>query len=399
MALFGRKRWGQLILLAHFWFGCSPGREKLKTPTADQHRNSAHHRAAPRARPNPPSTFPSGDGSCAPGCGGACIDKHCLKVLASGQDYPTAIAVSEGNVYWVTDPDRGGAGTVMTVPIDGGPARVIVTAQQSPCGIAVDMLNVYWTNDSSGWVANPNGHDDGSVMKVPISGGTPEVLADHQHHPCAVATDARNVYWRATSTAMNCPIDGGTIVPLFPDRKDSMPVAMDTGGTWLAHDGGAPSFDKSVHARARLSLSSNVATDETGVYWAYWRWRDLNVMWKPVSGGPSSRLNARIGDIPGVRRGYGAVSGIVVDETNVYVLSFEERIFEHILVGEDGQEHIWQYGLSIAKVPVRGGRPEFLVWRAGWESEFHEPGGIAVDETSIYFTDAREGTIMRLTPK
>jgi hypothetical protein len=49
------------------------------------------------------------------------------------------------------------------------------------------------------------GHD-GSVMKVPIGGGTPTVLASGQTGAASIAVDATSVYWT----------DADTVVKLTP---------------------------------------------------------------------------------------------------------------------------------------------------------------------------------------
>lgn len=66
------------------------------------------------------------------------------------------------------------------------PPRLI---QPLPTGIALGGMHVYWSN------AGENGGNDGSIMKLPLTGGLPEVLARFQHGARGIAIDATSVWW------------------------------------------------------------------------------------------------------------------------------------------------------------------------------------------------------------
>ncbi|WP_437621025.1 hypothetical protein [Sorangium sp. So ce1151] len=68
--------------------------------------------------------------------------------LASGLYGPEYIVVDATGVYRTNTVD----GTVMTVPIDGGSTITLATGQNLPMGIAVDATSVYWANYGSGTV-------------------------------------------------------------------------------------------------------------------------------------------------------------------------------------------------------------------------------------------------------
>jgi hypothetical protein len=118
--------------------------------------------------------------------------------LASGQNAPTGVAVDAANVYWTNNNE---SGSVMKVPIAGGTPTALAWNQYLPTDIVVDAKNVYWTN-----------HDFyTNVMKVPIQGGTP-ALVSRSGRPAAryLAIDATNVYWTDDfGVVLKAPLAGG----------------------------------------------------------------------------------------------------------------------------------------------------------------------------------------------
>jgi hypothetical protein len=105
-------------------------------------------------------------------------------VIASGLNFPSDIALDSTYIYWTNNGD----GTVMQAPkTPGGAVITLAAAQTYPFGIAVDSENVYWTNNGTA--------SGGTVMKVPIAGGTPSVIASGQNFPMGITLDQTNVYW------------------------------------------------------------------------------------------------------------------------------------------------------------------------------------------------------------
>jgi sugar lactone lactonase YvrE len=125
-------------------------------------------------------------------------------MLAGNQDSPGPIAVANGFVYWVNSD----SGALMRVPVSGGSPQQLYNGMTSyAAGLAVDAMNAYLT-------------DSQNVLRVPVAGGAAVQFAMNQPlNPFGVALDATNVYWVVSGShgrttyeegaIMKAPIAGG----------------------------------------------------------------------------------------------------------------------------------------------------------------------------------------------
>ena len=142
------------------------------------------------------TTSPSVQACAVGGCGGSST------TLASNQAGPAGFVSDGTNLYWTDYPSGAAAttsGAVRKCSILGcnNNPTVLAGGLDEPEGIAVDATSVY--------VA---GYGNGTVLKVPIGGGTITTLVTGQGNagaggsPWAVAVDSTSVYWGSNSTIM-----------------------------------------------------------------------------------------------------------------------------------------------------------------------------------------------------
>jgi len=186
------------------------------------------------------------------------------------------IAVDDANVYWTND-------AVMKVPKAGGLPVTLATGDLtlSKHGVAVNSTDVYWAefNYACAGTDQPCNPGLGRVMRVPVGGGTPSVVASRQSGANSIALDATHVYWTSYNdgTVMKVPLAGGTPTTLASGQVAMNDLTADGTSVYWTKYGDTGLQDGAVMkvalaggtpvTLAPAHLPTGIAVDATSVYW------------------------------------------------------------------------------------------------------------------------------------
>lgn len=340
------------------------------------------------------------------------------KPIASGATYTVTVKTQPAGSYCSV---RNGTGTVdsssvtsVAVVCNRG-VVALATGQRSPGAIAIDATNVYWANAG-----------DGTVMKVPLAGGTPVVLASQQDSPSALAVDANNVYFANwdSGTLMKVPLVGGPITFITtgssPTAMLAVPQPVTNGEPvskiyWTNAGEGAVRDILSSGASPGLIASKQTMPNAIAVCGAQVFWTDAG------SGTVESYRASSTGKLAGTRiaalatgqsypgaiaarcdskattweriywanAGDGTVHELAPNNQPLTIASNQGSPSALAVVPTRSSEAVYWTNTADGTVMKLAKSPLVVAAGQGY------PSAIAADQTNVYWTDSSDGTVMK----
>ncbi len=183
---------------------------------------------------------------------GPCSCPHCT-ILASNQNTPMSLALAGKNLYVANYGSGATEGSIVEVPISGGTTTTLVSGLTGPYSIVTDQSHIYWIDQAG------TGATDGVLQKRSLSGGNPTPLATGfgaigtataPTVPLStqIAVTTTTVYW-----VHNTPLEGTATSP-YSVRS----VPIDGGKFSVFLDGLPPGIGNDAGADAGLYLEGSL---------------------------------------------------------------------------------------------------------------------------------------------
>jgi hypothetical protein len=307
-----------------------------------------------------------------------------LITLASGQKGLTRLAIDQANIYWLlnTSPNgQTGTVSVMKESLCGGPVSTLATVPGlAGSTLVTDGHEVYWAAQ-------------GVLFSVPVEGGAVSTLWSSgvgNGYLQSLAVDPTGVYGTVAPSSgelVRVPLAGGpttTLASGFNEQPEGLTVAG-TMVYWVEVD---EYYVGNPNPGALLAMPIGGGTPVTfaqgGTYPGEVVANSTNVIWTSGGTDPSSQISALVtqplaGGATTTLAGpltYSSLGPIAADDASVYFGFANPGLAPGTLM----------------KVGVTGASPPKNLASAS-------VNGLAVDSTSVYWTDSFAGSVMKLTPK
>jgi hypothetical protein len=270
------------------------------------------------------------------------------------------------------------AGSATTSPEGGGAS----SSSSSPSGDAAapgkDAGPGNGGSPGDGSTTTPPASDAGGVEPVADAGETADggtgpsavvTLAIGLQDPTGIAVDATNVYVATFNSIVSLPLSGGAAAILVSTTEPSS-LALDANNIyWTGPDGvsSCPLAGGTATLLATTSMgATELAVDATNVYFTVWNATAGTVTAVPIAGGPATTLASNQPNPWGI----GVRAGTV-------------------FWSNEGSDSLQVPG-AILSVPAAGGAITTVAAgeAADAGARASDPGPIALDATSVYWTES-----------
>jgi hypothetical protein len=194
--------------------------------------------------------------------------------LTTPSRFNLAGTASDGRfAYWV---ERRSAGVVMRASLDSGSEQLLAFNRPDPIGIATDGTHVYWTEAT------------GSILKLPVGGGTPSELVTGLTSLGGIATDGATLFWTEGGALRKMSVNGGTRSDVVTGRTGvTGRITVDGGSVYWQEGNAIRKVGKgggTVSTLLTRASITGIASDGTNV-WLAEDGLPGNILRVPVGGG------------------------------------------------------------------------------------------------------------------
>ncbi len=239
--------------------------------------------------------------------GGVCQQANVPVVLASGLDSPHDLAIDDTWVYFIEDDSD--EGTVKKVPKSGGNVVTLATLCKEPMALTVDGSNVYWLERNNG--------SNGRLRKVSKGGGAVTDLSTDLHNAQNHLVEAGGYLYFGDGKSggggviKKVGVNGGVTVLVEGNGLLNLNTAVDVhnGNVYFRND-----YDKVLRVSTGGGAVTELGSGEpsslfvTDSYILFTEYSNGNVKRMPLNGGPAVNVATNT---------YGA-GDLVVDGSYVY---------------------------------------------------------------------------------
>jgi hypothetical protein len=304
--------------------------------------------------------------------GGGAGGQHCnegVVVLATAPE-AWGLALDEGYVYFTANTQEG---SVQRVPTSGGAAAMIAAGELFPYAVAASNGKVFWAT-----LGDAPSH---LIMADDTGDNSQEIATGESYGIFSLSADATNVYYSTNlNVVYTLPVAGGSAVKLSGGPFNSAIVDMvrrDENLYWTNQGVGV--FQQTQPETAELKRA-----DVAGMY------------------APTALVNRL--DYPLFQVAVDADGVFFNDETAVYRTTLDggtptvalslpsAPVGESALVdmASDGDHLFYTDGQALYRMAVAGSAPEVVA------DGFEAIQALALDDTSIYFTDRKLGQVLKV---